>query len=99
MQSIDYRDGNTIRLQTRLRSDGDVEVAVIDNGCGVSEAVAENLFTPFSTTKDSGLGMGLAISRAIITAHGGHLDYFNNDSSGATFFFTLPAADQEDQDG
>ena len=97
MQSVDYRDGNTIRLQTKLRSDGDVEVAVIDNGCGVSDAVAKNLFTPFSTTKDSGLGMGLAISRAIITAHGGHLDYYNNDSGGATFFFTLPAASETPQ--
>jgi len=96
MQSVDCRDGNTIRLQTKLCGDGDVEVAVSDSGCGVSEAVAKNLFTPFSTTKDSGMGMGLSISRAIITAHGGHLDFYNNDSGGATFFFTLPAADHED---
>ena len=96
MQSVDCRDGNTIRLQTKLRNDGDIEVAVIDKGCGVSEAVAKNLFTPFSTTKDSGMGMGLSISRAIIVAHGGHLDFYNNDSGGATFFFDLPPADQED---
>jgi len=99
MQSVDCSDGNTIRLKTRLRSDGDVEVAVVDKGCGVSEAVAKNLFTPFSTTKDSGMGMGLSISRAIIAAHGGHLDFYNNDSGGATFFFGLPPADQEDWNG
>ncbi len=96
MRSVDCRDGNTIRLQTKLRGDGDVTVAVIDKGCGVSEAVAKILFTPFSTTKKSGMGMGLSISRAIITAHGGHLNFHNNDSGGATFFFTLPAASQKD---
>jgi two-component system, LuxR family, sensor kinase FixL len=95
-RSVDRRDGNTIRLQTKLLGDGDIEVAVIDQGSGVSEAVAKILFTPFSTTKESGMGMGLSISRAIITAHGGHLDFRNNDSGGATFFFTLPAARQED---
>jgi two-component system sensor kinase FixL len=96
MRSVDCRDGNSIRLQTQLCGDGDVEVAVIDKGCGVSEEVAKSLFTPFSTTKESGMGMGLSISRAIITAHGGHLDFHNNDSGGATFFFTLPAASQKD---
>jgi two-component system sensor kinase FixL len=92
MSSVDCRDGNTIRLQTKLRRNGDVAVIVIDKGCGVSAAVAKNLFTPFSTTKESGMGMGLSISHAIITAHGGYLDYHNNDSGGATFLFTLPAA-------
>jgi len=92
MSSVDCRDGNTIRLQTMLRRNGDVAVAVIDKGCGVSAAVAKNIFTPFSTTKESGMGMGLSISHAIITAHGGYLDYHNNDSGGATFLFTLPAA-------
>ena len=47
---------------------------------------------PFSTTKESGMGMGLAISHALITAHGGYVDFHNNESGGATFFFTLPAS-------
>jgi two-component system, LuxR family, sensor kinase FixL len=96
MRSIDGRNGNAVRLQTKLLEDGDVQVAVIDRGCGVSDSVAKILFTPFSTTKESGMGMGLSISRAIITAHGGHLDFFNNEFGGATFFFTLPAATQKD---
>jgi two-component system sensor kinase FixL len=58
--------------------------------------VAKKLFTPFSTTKESGMGMGLSISRAIVIAHGGQLDFYNNDTGGATFFFTLPAANQKD---
>jgi len=95
MQVANRRDGNTIRLQTRRVNDDFVEVAVTDVGCGVSAEVAEILFTPFSTTKKSGMGMGLSISRAIIAAHGGQLNFCNNDSAGATFFFTLPAADHE----
>ena len=97
MSPANLRDGNTIRLQTKLRPNGDVEVAVIDSGCGVSAAVAKNLFTPFSTTKESGMGMGLSISHAIITAHDGYLDFRNNDSGGATFLFTLPPASKEDK--
>jgi two-component system sensor kinase FixL len=96
MRSVDCRDSNSIRIQTKVCGDGDIEVSVIDTGGGVSEEVAGTLFTPFSTTKESGMGMGLSISRAIIIAHGGHLDFCNNDSGGATFFFTLPAANQED---
>ncbi len=99
MQSVDCRGGKTIWLTTRLRSSGDIEVAVVDTGCGVSAEVEKKLFTPFSTTKDAGMGMGLSISRAIIAAHGGHLDFRNNNTGGATFFFGLPPADQGDMNG
>jgi signal transduction histidine kinase len=72
-----------------------MEVSVVDCGDGVREDLEESIFTPFSTTKESGMGMGLSISRSIITAHGGRLDYFNKERCGATFFFTLPIADDE----
>jgi len=96
MQSIACRNGNTIGIRTRLCDDGGVEVAVIDKGSGVPEDAAEMLFSPFATTKKSGMGMGLSISRAIVTAHGGNLNFRNNSDGGAMFFFTLPPADQED---
>ena len=96
MQSIACRNGNTIGIRTRLCDDGGVEVAVIDKGSGVPEEAAEMLFSPFATTKKSGMGMGLSISRAIVTAHGGSLNFRNNNDGGAMFFFTLPPADQED---
>ncbi len=44
------------------------------------------------------MGMGLSISRSIITSHGGQLDFHNNDSNGATFFFTLPVPVGESND-
>ena len=99
MQEINYRGGNTIRLQTRLVDSGDIEVVVIDSGCGVSEEAAKNMFTPFATTKKSGLGLGLSICRAIIAAHGGQLVFHNNPLGGATFLFTLPVVGSGDQDG
>lgn len=99
MQSMNCARGDAIKLQTRLREEGVIEVAVIDSGCGVSESAAENLFEPFSTTKESGMGMGLSICRAIVLAHGGEINFNNNDSGGATFYFTLPASGQGEQHG
>jgi PAS domain S-box-containing protein len=96
MQSIDCRNGNAITLQARLRDDSTIEFSVIDKGCGVDKSSVDKLFAPFSTTKKSGMGMGLSISRAIVTAHGGQLDFRNNSDCGATFFFVLPAAEQRD---
>lgn len=93
MRSINCGNGDTIRVRARLLEEGDIEVAIIDSGGGVSKAVASKLFTPFSTTKDSGMGMGLSISEAIINAHGGQLAFLNNDTTGATFFFTLPTVE------
>lgn len=90
MRSTGCRDGNVITMQTMLRGDGDVEVTVVDSGSGVDNEIADKIFTPFSTTKDSGMGMGLSLSRTIIIAHGGELAFFNNESGGATFYFTLP---------
>jgi len=68
-----------------------VEVTVNDRGPGISEDNLQRVFDPFFTTKPNGLGMGLAISRSIIEAHGGRLWAENNPGGGATFHFTLPA--------
>jgi len=69
-----------------------VQVSVTDTGCGVSEELAERLFRPFVTTKAGGMGIGLAISRSIIEAHGGRLTMVSNPSGGTVFQFILPAA-------
>ncbi|MCC7328672.1 MAG: PAS domain S-box protein [Gammaproteobacteria bacterium] len=81
-----------LSLQATLTDDDELQVEISDRGPGVTERAREGLFTPFFTTKVTGMGMGLAISRSIITAHGGKLDYMNNSDVGATFYFTLPAA-------
>jgi two-component system sensor kinase FixL len=69
-----------------------VKVAVRDGGTGLSSDKLDKIFEPFYTTKSDGLGMGLAISRSIIEAHGGRLWAENNPNRGATFYFTVPLA-------
>ncbi|PIT00620.1 histidine kinase [Bradyrhizobium nitroreducens] len=74
--------------------DGMIEVEVSDSGTGFRDDVIPNLFQTFFTTKDTGMGVGLSISRSIIEAHGGRMWAENNASGGATFRFTLPATDE-----
>jgi len=78
-----------------MSGEGEIEIAVYDKGCGVPQDYADKLFTPFSTTKSSGMGMGLSISQAIVRAHGGSIGFRNNDDGGTTFWFTLPAVERE----
>jgi two-component system sensor kinase FixL len=83
--------GSHIVLRTECGNDG-FKILVIDSGTGVSREVAEKLYQPFSTTKKTGMGLGLSICRSIISAHGGEMGYINNDHGGATFYFVLPYA-------
>ena len=64
-------------------------ITVRDSGPGLDPQIVDRLFEPFYTTKPEGLGMGLAISRSIIEAHGGRLWAKANVSKGAVFQFTL----------
>jgi signal transduction histidine kinase len=70
----------------------DVEIGVHDSGSGIPHAHLDHVFDPFFTTTAEGLGMGLAISRAIIEAHGGYVLAANDRAGGATFRVHLPAA-------
>ena len=63
-----------------------------DTGVGADEQNIQTLFEPFHTTKASGLGMGLAISRSIITEHRGEVWAERNPVRGMSFHFTLPRA-------
>ena len=80
-------------MRAELDGAGMVRVSVRDSGVGLGDAPAERIFQPFYTTKSSGLGMGLSISRSIIEGHGGQLRAENNPDQGATFSFTLPTTD------
>jgi len=65
---------------------------VQDAGIGIDETNVDQLFHPLFTTKTEGLGMGLAIARTIVDAHGGRLSAANNVTAGATFQFSLPVS-------
>ena len=79
-----------VDLRAALEQGDTLCIEVSDRGPGVDAEVARHLFTPFFTTKEKGMGMGLAISRSIVSAHGGTLDYRNNPVAGATFVMRLP---------
>jgi signal transduction histidine kinase len=91
----------TPKLERRLTvrasetKDGSLLVAVSDCGTGIALEEIVRIFEPFFTTKPDGMGMGLAISRTIIQAHGGEIRAANNALGGATFAFTLPRMDPE----
>ena len=79
-------------LLIRTAADGPraIVVAVRDSGPGLNPENLDRLFKPFYTTKPQGMGMGLAICRSIVEAHGGRLWATTNEGRGATFQFTLP---------
>ena len=73
-------------------TDGYVELAVSDGGPGIPENQLERVFEPFVTFRQQGLGLGLAISRSIVSDHGGSISAENNPEGGATFRCLLPIA-------
>lgn len=83
--------GSKIILQAKY-IDESVKISIIDNGLGISRQLARELYQPFASTKESGMGLGLSISSSIIDAHGGKLAFTNNKTPGATFYFSLPQA-------
>jgi len=95
MASVDESERRLAILGQPDEQDGHraVRISVQDRGIGVNPGEAEKLFEAFYTTKPQGMGLGLAISRSIIEAHGGRLWAVANEGNGATFQFTLPAAD------
>jgi signal transduction histidine kinase len=91
MSGIDGRP-RQLRIGT-ARDEGDhVRVMVQDAGGGFAPETADKLFEAFYTTKTSGMGMGLSVSRSIIERHQGRIWAAANDGPGATFSFSIPAA-------
>ena len=97
MQAMDRpecRDRVLVLQAKRAASNADqswVELAVIDVGSGIEPEVAEQLFTPFFTTKAEGMGLGLSLCRTVVEQHGGHLEFEAQSPKGTAFRFTLPA--------
>jgi two-component system sensor histidine kinase TtrS len=80
-----------LTITTRYSVDNNqVRVMVSDTGGGIDESIRKRLFTPFSTSKQSGMGIGLSLSQGIVHEHGGELVLLNSSSQGASFQFTLP---------
>jgi two-component system sensor kinase FixL len=80
-------------ITTSLTEAGAVRLSVSDQGGGIPDGRLDQIFEPFVTTKKDGLGLGLAICRSIIAAHGGRLWAVNNERVGATFAVELSPAE------
>ena len=85
-------------VATTLAEPGMAAVSVSDSGPGLAPSVQEQLFQPFITTKEKGMGLGLSICRSIVDAHGGRLQATPNAGRGVTFSFTLPLANDVDSE-
>ena len=93
MQETERRD---LSLTSRAVEEGMVEIAVADTGPGIAPEIAAQLFQPFVTSKQHGMGVGLSISRTIVEAHGGRLWTEPNPQGGTIFRMTLRRVTSED---
>jgi PAS domain S-box-containing protein len=89
MSTIDDRPRDLL-LRTEWEEDGSVRLSVKDAGVGFDPHTANKLFEAFYSTKNAGMGEGLAVSRSIIDSHHGRLGAVLNDGPGATFSFSVP---------
>jgi signal transduction histidine kinase len=95
--AIKFTDNGSIKVECRASpSKNKIEIRVSDTGAGISEKILPNLFGKFvtknakETNGHGGTGLGLFISKAIVTAHKGEIHAYNNATGGATFTIILP---------
>jgi C4-dicarboxylate-specific signal transduction histidine kinase len=92
-------DRRKVEISTAGNGENEVRLSVRDHGTGIRYEVHERLFDQFFTTKEQGLGMGLAIVRSIVESHGGKIQAENVADGGALFYFTLPVTKKHDGAG
>jgi C4-dicarboxylate-specific signal transduction histidine kinase len=95
MDAVSDSSPDRRRVAVRVQYvDSRVEVVVSDSGSGIPADKLAHVFEPFFTSKQSGMGLGLPISRTIIEAHGGSIRAQNDPDGGATFCFSLPVVQE-----
>lgn len=85
----------SLMITSCLGPRGFVTIGVEDTGLGISESIAPQLFQPFVTSKQTGMGIGLSICRTIIEAHGGRIWFESGEERGTVFRFTLPVGGED----
>jgi two-component system, NtrC family, nitrogen regulation sensor histidine kinase NtrY len=88
-QATKGMDGPRIEIRGRLNRRGNTVIEIEDNGHGVPAEIATKIFVPFYTTREGGSGVGLALARQVMIAHGGFIRLGQNDAAGALFTLTF----------
>jgi two-component system, LuxR family, sensor kinase FixL len=96
IEAMEQSERRELTISTEPGPDGSVAVSIADTGSGIAPEIASQLFQPFVTTKATGMGVGLSISRTIIEAHGGQISVDSNPGGGAVFRFTLRTISEQD---
>ncbi|NOT66918.1 MAG: PAS domain-containing protein [Methylophilaceae bacterium] len=90
LQTLPITAPRHLSIHSCITPDNGIQVRVKDNGPGIAQDQQQKILTPFYTTKPTGMGMGLSISRSLIKAHGGALHFNTQLGKGTSFYFTLP---------
>jgi PAS domain S-box-containing protein len=90
MSTVTSRD-RRLTITSGLDAGANIKISIADSGSGIEVADLQRIFEPFFTTKSDGMGLGLAVSRSIIEAHGGHLWATSNGANGSAFHLILPS--------
>jgi C4-dicarboxylate-specific signal transduction histidine kinase len=92
VDALENRPDDRIDISAR-RAGEMIDLHIADNGPGMDDDVAVNLFSPFITTKEKGTGLGLPLCRTMVEANGGKISLIRHDDRGAVFSITLPCAE------
>ena len=97
LDAVEEIKGSPLLVKTTRLSNNDIEISVVDCGIGIDKQTAGRIFMPFFTTKQSGMGIGLAVCQTIINAHGGRIYFVANVPTGCIFSFSLPMFNENQQ--
>jgi two-component system sensor kinase FixL len=99
VDAMKQEKGMPIQIKCRWLSRKEIEVSVMDFGEGINADASIGVFTPFFTTKETGMGMGLSVCQTIIHGHGGRIYYRSKKPKGTIFSFSLPVFIKSQNDG